>query len=54
MIDCDLSFEKSEVKAEITSSVKSIKNPSSGFISVPSVEELIMDDSNSTCEIKIG
>lgn len=54
MIDCDLSFEKSEVKAEITSNVKSIKNPSSGFISVPSVEELIMDDSNSTCEIKIG
>ena len=36
MIDCDLAFEKSDVEAEIISSVISIK--------VPSVEEMIMDD----------
>ena len=54
MIDCDLSFEKSDVKAEITSNVISIKNPTSGYIKVPSVNELIIDDENSKCLIKIG
>ena len=54
MIDCDLSFEKSDVKAEITSNVISIKNPTSGYIKVPSVNELIIDDENSNCCIKIG
>ena len=54
MIDCDLSFEKSDVKAEITSNVISIKNPTSGYIKVLSVNELIIDDENSKCLIKIG
>ena len=54
MIDCDLSFEKSDVKAEITSNVISIKNPTSGYIKVQSVNELIIDDENSKCLIKIG
>jgi hypothetical protein len=49
-----LSFEKSDVKAEITSNVISIKNPTSGYIKVPSVNELIIDDENSKCLIKIG
>jgi hypothetical protein len=44
MIDCDLSFEKSEVEATITSSVTSIKNPYKGTITVKEVDELIMDD----------
>jgi hypothetical protein len=51
MIDCDLAFEKSEVKATITSSVISIKNPLSGRIELPYYTELIMDDRSSTCEI---
>ncbi len=44
MIDTDLSFEKSEVTASITTSVDSIKNPKSGVIIVPDVKEIIMDD----------
>ena len=44
MIDCDLAFEKSDVEAEIVSSVISIKNPRSGKITVDSVGEVIMDD----------
>ncbi len=44
MDEADLCFEKSEVEAELTAPVISIKNPRSGTISVPSVGELIMDD----------
>ena len=44
MEKCDLSFEKSDVEANILSSVDSIKNPHSGRIIVPSLGELIMDD----------
>ena len=44
MEKCDLSFEKSDVDANILSSVDSIKNPHSGRIIVPSLGELIMDD----------
>lgn len=44
MIDCDLAFEKSDVEADINSSVVSIKNPRSGIIKAESVGEIIMDD----------
>lgn len=44
MIDTDLAFEKSEVEATITTKVDSIKNPRSGWIRVPEIGELIMDD----------
>ena len=44
MENCDLSFEKSDVEANILSPVDSIKNPHSGRIVVPSLGELIMDD----------
>lgn len=54
MLDADLSFEKSEVEAEITTSVISIKNPKSGYIKVPAVEELIMDDPEAKCQVLIG
>ena len=54
MIDADLSFEKSEVEAEITTPVISIKNPKSGYIKVPAVEELILDDPEAKCEVMIG
>lgn len=46
MIDTDLSFEKSQVSADITTHVDSIKNPLSGNIYVPSVGEIITDDEN--------
>jgi hypothetical protein len=54
MIDCDLSFEKSDVEADIISSVVSIKNPRSGIIRVSSVGEIIRDDPDSKGEILIN
>ncbi len=44
MIDTDLAFEKSEVEAEITTKMISIKNLRAGTVIVPKVDELIMDD----------
>ena len=54
MHKADLSFEKSDVEAEITTAIDSIKNPASGKILVPSVGELILDDPNAKCEIEVG
>ena len=54
MLDADLSFEKSEVEAEITTPMISIKNPKAGFIKVPAVTELIMDDPEAKCEVLVG
>ncbi len=51
MIDTDLSFEKSEVEASLTAPILSIKNPLSGHICVPGVEEIIRDDPASQGEI---
>ena len=45
MVDTDLAFEKSEVEAEVTTVVDSIKNPKSGTIKAAGVKEIIMDDS---------
>ncbi len=44
MVETDLCFEKSEVEATLTAPVVSIKNPRSGYITVPAVGELIYDD----------
>lgn len=44
MIDTDLAFERSDVEATITTNVMSIKNPKSGKIIVPSVDEIIRDE----------
>lgn len=54
MLECDLAFERSEVEAVVTSSVDSIKNPYKGYISAPSVGEIILDDPNALCDIRIG
>ena len=43
MVDTDLSFERSEVEATLTAPIVSIKNPMSGHIYVPEVEEIIMN-----------
>ena len=43
MTDTDLAFERSEVGADITTPVISIKNPLSGHITVPDVGEIIRD-----------
>ncbi|MDE7360391.1 MAG: DUF3737 family protein [Oscillospiraceae bacterium] len=54
LLDADLCFEKSDVEAEITTHVVSIKNPLSGHICVPSVGEVIRDDENSRGKICVG
>lgn len=43
MKDTDLCFERSEVEADISSPVISVKNPLKGRIYVPAVDEIIMD-----------
>lgn len=53
MVDADLAFEKSEVEASITNKVISIKNPKSGKITVPAVDELIFDDPSAKGEVVI-
>ncbi len=45
MVDCDLSFEYSEVEADIKGHIDSIKNPKSGTITYDSVGEIITSDS---------
>ena len=44
MIDTDLAFEKSDVDAQVTTVVDSIKNPRSGSVRVAGVKDIIMDD----------
>lgn len=51
MYEADLSFELSEVYAKITTPVISIKNPLSGEIYVPSVNEIINDNNACNCKI---
>ncbi len=54
MIDCDLAFENSDVNAEITTPVISIKNPRCGKIFLPEVMEIIYDAEEKNCVINVG
>lgn len=53
MHDADLSFEKSDVYADITTPIISVKNPLSGKISAPEIGAIIMEV-ETECEIKMG
>lgn len=53
MREADLAFEKSEVEATLTAPVISIKNPASGLIKVPSVGEIIQENGQSACDIRV-
>lgn len=56
MIDCDLSFENSEVQATIVGHVDSVKNPASGTVIADSIGEIIQDEfawNQGPVEIKI-
>ena len=53
MHGADLAFEKSEVEAEVTTPLISIKNPSKGYIKAPSANEIIMTE-KSECRILIN
>lgn len=54
MIDTDLAFEKSQVDAVILTPVQSIKNPTSGTIRLPALEELILDDPEAKAKVIVG
>ena len=51
MIDCDLAFERSTVKATVTTHIDSVKNPLGGYISAPSIGEIIRDSDKYACRI---
>ncbi|MDK2928554.1 MAG: hypothetical protein PWP73_140 [Methanococcus sp.] len=56
MIDCDLSFEYSNVNASIKGSITSVKNPNGGHIIADSIEEIILDENqhaDSSCVIEV-
>lgn len=54
--DCDLSFERSEVKADVKGSIVSVKNPVSGYVKADSIGEIIFDEKHkisSTCRVDV-
>lgn len=53
MVDCDLSFEKSSVEADVAGHIDSVKNPESGHITADSIGEIIYDTEEQNCEIKL-
>ncbi|MBP3369853.1 MAG: DUF3737 family protein [Clostridia bacterium] len=54
MHGADLAFERSDVEAEVTTALISIKNAYTGYISAPAVDELIIDDEKAKCKLLIG
>lgn len=50
MVNCDLSFEKSEVKASVTGYIESVKNPICGSVTADKIGEII-DEYNTPCVI---
>ena len=55
MVDCDLAFERSEVTAEVTTPIVSVKNPLAGSrIVAPAVGEVIRDIEGATGEVVIA
>lgn len=53
MDDTDLSFEYSDVEADIKGHVVSVKNPKSGVITLDSVDDIIFEDAVMECSGKI-
>ena len=51
MIDCDLSFEKSYVEADIISDILSVKNPYDGYINSPLIHNYIRDRDEYRCRV---
>lgn len=47
--DTDLSFEYSDVDADIKGHIISVKNPKSGTVTVDSIDEIIMEDAVTEC-----
>ena len=54
MADTDLSFERSQVQATVTTPVVSVKNPLAGSRLAPAVGEIIRDIPEATGEVVVG
>ena len=54
MIDCDLSFERSEVEADVEGHITSVKNVYSGYVRADSIGEIITDDEKAEGKIMLG
>lgn len=44
-VGCDLSFEYSDVEANIIGSIDSVKNPHTGYITADAIEKIVLEDS---------
>jgi hypothetical protein len=55
MEDTDLAFEYSDVEANVSGHILSVKNPRSGYVKADSIGEIINDGSviETSCEIKV-
>ena len=53
MQDCDLSFEYSDVQADVKGHIDSVKNPKSGSITADRIGELIYEDSIMECRAEV-
>ncbi len=53
LIDCDLAFEYSDVTADLSGHVVSVKNPKSGKITADSIGEIIRGDAVYPCDCEI-
>lgn len=55
MVDCDLSFENSDVNVAVNGTITSVKNPIRGQIVADSIGEFIMDEyaAQSSCKITL-
>ena len=55
MNGCDLSFEYSDVEADISGNIDSVKNPRSGYIKADTIGEIINDGSvmDTNCKIEL-
>lgn len=53
MNDCDLSFEYSDVEADIKGHIDSVKNPRSGRICADSIGEMVKEDAIMECKAQI-
>lgn len=53
MWETDLAFERSSVIADITTPIVSIKNPRAGRISAPAAGQVILENAESTCQLRI-
>lgn len=56
MRDCDLAFERREVRARVIGSIDSVKNPSGGSIEADGIGEVIIDEQQqpeASCEIRL-